>query len=234
MSDIEYLWNGPGDGPLLVLAPGSGASMRSPWMEDVASALGEAGVRVARFDFPYMREERRRPPDREPILLKTWLEVIAELKPRAIGGKSMGGRIASMLADEAGVEALVCFGYPFHPPGKPEKLRTAHLLELRTPTVICQGRRDPFGTEAEVAGYGLSEAIRMVWVEGDHSLEPRRRDGASWGDNRARLVEEVGLLLETGAESTCCDAPPVGRVAKPPDAGLNPTNTGVEARIHRR
>ncbi len=201
MSDIEYLWNGPEGGPLLVLAPGSGASMRSPWMEDVASALGEAGIRVARFDFPYMREERRRPPDREPILRKTWLEVIAELQPRAIGGKSMGGRIASMLADEARIGALICFGYPFHPPGKPEKLRTAHLGDLQTPTLIFQGRRDPFGTEAEVAGYGLSDAIRMVWMDGDHSLEPRRRDAVSWEDNRAQLVAEVCRLLEAGEQS---------------------------------
>jgi len=159
-------------------------------MTEVAAALGAAGLRVARFDFPYMRAGRKAP-DKEPVLRQAWLEVIAELKPRAIGGKSMGGRIASMVADEAKVEALVCLGYPFHPPGKPEKLRTAHLAELRTPGLIVQGRRDPFGTEEEVAGYPLSQALRLVWLDGDHSLEPRRADGVSWPENRARLVAEI-------------------------------------------
>ena len=94
----DYLWDGPEDGPLLVLAPGSGGSMRHPWMTEVATALAETGLRIARFDFPYMRQGRKAP-DREPVLLQTWLDVIEELRPDAIGGKSMGGRIASMLAD---------------------------------------------------------------------------------------------------------------------------------------
>ncbi len=159
-------------------------------MSDVAGALGKAGLRVARFDFPYMRAGRKAP-DKAPVLCQTWLDVIAELKPRAIGGKSMGGRIASMVADEAGVEALVCLGYPFHPPGKPENLRTAHLAELRTPGLIIQGRRDPFGTEEDVTGYQLSSALRVVWLNGDHSLEPRKAEGVSWPENRRRLVEEI-------------------------------------------
>lgn len=168
--------------------------MRSPWMTEVAAALGEAGLRVARFDFPYMRAGRKAP-DREPVLRKAWHEVIAELKPQAIGGKSMGGRMASLVADEAGVQRLVCLGYPFHPPGQPEKLRTAHLAALRTPTLIVQGRRDPFGTAEEVAAYPLSPAIRLVWLDGDHSLEPRRLDGVSWPENRRRLVEEIRLFV---------------------------------------
>lgn len=153
-------------------------------MSDVAGALAKAGLRVARFDFPYMKAGRKAP-DKAPVLCRAWLDVIAELKPRAIGGKSMGGRIASMVADEAGVEALVCLGYPFHPPGKPENLRTAHLAELRTPTLIVQGRRDPFGTEADVAGYTLAKTIRVQWLDGDHSLNVNRPE------NRLRLVDEV-------------------------------------------
>ena len=192
--ESDYLWNGPEDGPLLVLAHGSGAGMRSAWMGEVAGALGAAGLRVARFDFPYMRQGRKAP-DREPLLLQAWRDVIAELKPRAIGGKSLGGRIASMLADEAKVEALVCLGYPFHPPGRPEKLRTAHLQDLRTPTLICQGRRDPFGNETEVPNYDLSEAIRVMWLDGDHSLQPNRRDNTSWPDNMARIATEVLRLV---------------------------------------
>ena len=95
-----------------------------------------------------------------------------------VGGKSMGGRIASMVADECGVAGLVCMGYPFHPPRAPEKLRVAHLQTLRTPSLILQGTRDPFGTPDEVEGYDLSDAIDVHWLEdGDHSFKPRVRSG---------------------------------------------------------
>src|SRR4029079_4451141 len=86
--------------------------------------------------------------------------------------KSMGGRMASMVADELHVAALICLGYPFHPPGRPERLRTAHLEHLPTPTLITQGARDPFGTPDDVAGYTLSPAITLHWVQGaDHDLK---------------------------------------------------------------
>src|SRR5262245_54452928 len=127
--------------------------MESPFMAQLARQLGELGVRVARFDFPYMERRgaagKRTPPDRLPVLLESWRGVVAQLgdAPRlAIGGKSMGGRIASMVADELGVAAVVCLGYPFHPPGRPEQLRTAHLEPLRTRCLILQGTRDEFGT----------------------------------------------------------------------------------------
>ncbi|HYN19586.1 MAG TPA: alpha/beta family hydrolase, partial [Thermoanaerobaculia bacterium] len=136
-------------------------------MNIVARGLAERGLRVARFEFPYMRARReagkRGAPDREPVLRQTWLSVIAELGGGGrvvIGGKSMGGRIASMIADEAQVRGLVCLGYPFHPPGNPAKLRVSHLEPLRTPALIIQGTRDPFGTPEDVAGYSLSPAIR--------------------------------------------------------------------------
>jgi len=91
----------------------------------------------------------------------------------------MGGRVASMVADElfeAGrIVGLLCLGYPFHPPGKPGQLRTRHLATLRTPALICQGTRDEFGTRDEVAGYALSERIEILWLEdGDHDLKPRK------------------------------------------------------------
>ena len=114
--------------------------------------LAAAGWRVARFEFPYMAERRRsgqkRPPDREPVLRETWLRVITRLgrEGLVIGGKSMGGRIASLLADEAKVAGLVCLGYPFHPTGKSDQLRVEHLRTIQTPTFIAQGTRDPFGT----------------------------------------------------------------------------------------
>ena len=92
-----------------------------------------------------------------------------------IGGKSLGGRIASMVADDLGAAGLVCLGYPFHPIGKPDQLRTAHLLEMRTPTLIVQGTRDQFGTRDEVARYEISPNIEIFWVEdGDHDLKSRK------------------------------------------------------------
>jgi predicted alpha/beta-hydrolase family hydrolase len=108
----------------------------------------------------------------------------------------MGGRIASMIADEVGARGLACVGYPFHPPGKPEQLRTAHLAALRTPTLILQGTRDPFGTPDEVAGYALSPAIRVQWIEdGDHSLVPRKASGRTRAGNLQTAVEAIAAFV---------------------------------------
>src|SRR5512145_28895 len=141
----------------LVLAHGAGAPMDHPSLTAVAEALVAKGFRVVRFEFPYMRRRRthgiRKGPDTSAVLQETWLAVIQELggaQDLFIGGKSMGGRIASMIADQTGVRGLVCLGYPFHPPGKPTQLRTAHLAELRTPALIVQGERDAFGSRQEV------------------------------------------------------------------------------------
>ena len=151
----EFLFDGPkGAARTVALAHGAGAPMDSPFMAAFAAGLAR-GVRVARFEFPYMagrREGRRRGPDSPRVLRETWLSVITALggKRTVIGGKSLGGRVASMVADEAGVAGLLCLGYPFHPPGRPEKLRTAHLASLRTPTLILQGARDSLGNRADV------------------------------------------------------------------------------------
>lgn len=198
MSDL--LQEGPQDaGMTLVLAHGAGAPMDSPFMNETARGLAAHGLRVARFEFPYMRRRRtegRRPgPDRLPALRDRWLQVIEQLGGGAstlIGGKSMGGRIASMVADEAGARGVVCLGYPFHPPGQPEKLRTSHLERIAAPTLILQGTRDPFGSPAEIAGYRLSPAIRVVYVEdGDHSFKPRVRSGRTLAQNLDYAVERI-------------------------------------------
>lgn len=123
---------------------------------------------------------RQKPPDREQVLRETWLRVIKLLGPDGllIGGKSMGGRIASLVADEAGIVGLVCLGYPFHPVGKAEQLRVEHLRTIRTPTLIVQGERDPFGNREEVQKYKLSPAIRVAWIDdGEHSFKPRKASG---------------------------------------------------------
>lgn len=194
-------YDGSDDASLTVaLAHGAGAAMDSPFMNAFAEGLGAAGYRVARFEFRYMQRRRaegtRRPPDRAPVLLEAWQAVIAELgggSRLVIGGKSMGGRMASMIADQSAVRGLVCLGYPFHAPGKtaaPERL--GHMATLTTPTLIVQGTRDALGAQVEVAGYALSGAIHIHWSEdGDHSLKPRVASGRTEAQNIAEGVDAV-------------------------------------------
>ena len=199
------LWNRP-DGPVmstLILAHGAGAPMDSPFMDDMAQRLAARGVAVVRFEFAYMaarREDgRRRPPNPQRQLLACWREIHALVRQQvtgrlAIGGKSMGGRMASLLADELGVDALVCLGYPFHAVGKADKPRVAHLADLKTPTLIVQGERDPMGDRHTVAGYSLSDAIRVHWLAAaDHDLKPLKASGLTHAqhlDSAAQAIEK--------------------------------------------
>jgi uncharacterized protein len=204
MAGDSWLVNGSSDAPItLVLAHGAGAAMDSRFMNIVAEAIGGAEVRVVRFEFPYMAARRtsgkRGAPDREPVLIDSWRGVIAKLGDAVkivIGGKSMGGRIASMVADEAGVAGLVCLGYPFHPPGNPGRTRTKHLENLRTRALIVQGTRDSFGRPDEVAEYKLSKKIRIVWIEaGDHSLKSPARSGRTEEQTIASAIAEVQRFI---------------------------------------
>lgn len=158
-------------------------------MNDVASGISKEGIRVARFEFPYMAHRRtgkKKGPDRLAILEGTWVDAIASSEHAGrifIGGKSMGGRIATMVADDSAAAGVICYGYPFHPPGKPQQTRTSHLETLRVPTLILQGTRDPFGKPEEVAGYALSDAISVEWLEGgDHSYKAPARANNSTRD----------------------------------------------------
>ncbi|WP_210239058.1 alpha/beta family hydrolase [Mesorhizobium sp. 8] len=198
----DFLFSGPRDASTtLLLAHGAGAPMDSDWMNAMAAKLAGLGIRVARFEFAYMAARRtgqRKPPPRAEKLLDEYRAAVDALKRQGrllIGGKSLGGRVASMVADDlyrAGkVAGLVCLGYPFHPPGSPEKLRTAHLETLRCPSLICQGTRDPFGTREEVAGYDLSAAIALHWFEGDHDLKPRKADGVTLDENLGQAASAV-------------------------------------------
>lgn len=198
------LLEGPARARLTVaLAHGAGAPMDSPFMNGMAGRLATLGHRVARFEFPYMaarrQDGRRRPPDRQPALLAAWRAVVAALGGPGrvvVGGKSMGGRMASLLAAEDGARGLVCLGYPFHPPGKPERTRIAHLAGLAVPALIVQGTRDPFGTASDVAGYSLPDTIRMVWIaDGDHDLKPLRASGQDHGQALDAAAEAVDDFL---------------------------------------
>ncbi|HVC92366.1 MAG TPA: alpha/beta fold hydrolase [Pirellulales bacterium] len=205
MPKVELLINGPADASWTVaLAHGAGAAMDTPLMTCFAVGLANRGFRVARFEFPYMAQRRKsgkqRPPDREPVLLDTWRAVIEELghEKLVIGGKSMGGRMASMVADEAQVAGLVCLGYPFHPAGDSGRLRVEHLKALKTPTLILQGARDPFGSQEEVAGYDLSPAIRLHWLtDGDHDFKPRRASGKNHEANLAEAIDVFEQFIDS-------------------------------------
>jgi predicted alpha/beta-hydrolase family hydrolase len=187
--------------PRLLLAHGAGAPMDSEFMDSLAERVSAAGIEVVRFEFDYMAKRRedgkRRGPDRAPKLVARFQEVLDIVGPAnevVIGGKSMGGRIASMIADQSGVAGVVCLGYPFHPPGKPERLRTAHLETLKTPALIVQGTRDRLGTTEEVGSYALSNSIEVAWLEdGDHSFKPRKKSGRTLEQN---LEAGAGAVIE--------------------------------------
>ena len=197
----DFLFDGPAKSPLTFLfAHGAGAGMDHPFMAAMAAGIAQAAkIRVARFEFPYMAARRqdgkRRPPDRADKLLDSFRGAIAELggaEKIVIGGKSMGGRMASLLAEEIGARGLVCLGYPFHPPGKPEALRTAHLLPMTMPALIVQGTRDSFGGLEEVQALALPPNINLHWIEdGDHSFKPRKYSGRS----EAQALDEAVMAV---------------------------------------
>jgi hypothetical protein len=186
-------------GPTIILAHGAGAGMDSPFMQAVAESLAAGSLRVVRFEFQYMQERgtsySRFRPDPTKVLEETWLRAIAQVgraEDLVIGGKSLGGRIASMLADKIGARGLVCLGYPFHPVGKPDWLRVAHLEKLKTKALILQGARDTFGNKTEIARYTLSPAIKLVFLEdGDHSFKPRKSSGRTNAQNFQEAVKEI-------------------------------------------
>ncbi|MFW8609197.1 alpha/beta family hydrolase [Rhizobium beringeri] len=206
----RFLLQGPPDARFTIfLAHGAGAPMDSSSMTSAANALAGVGFRVARFEFAYMAARRtsgvRKPPPRAETLIPEYEAAIVELGvsgPLIIGGKSMGGRVASMVADDlhrrGKIAGLLCLGYPFHPPGQPEKLRTGHLKELTTPTLICQGTRDEFGTRDEVERYDLSSLIEILWLEdGGHDLKPRKKiSGFSSADHLATMAKTAKAWAE--------------------------------------
>ncbi|QXI26918.1 alpha/beta family hydrolase [Pseudomonas vanderleydeniana] len=187
--------------PTLILAHGAGAPMDSDFMNHMATRLAAQGIHVLRFEFPYMAQRRldggKRPPNPQPRLLECWREVVEVVRqqvhgPLFIGGKSMGGRMASLLADELGAQGLVCLGYPFYAAGKPEKPRVAHLADLATPTLIVQGERDALGNRQAVSEYVLSPRIEICWLAAaDHDLKPLKSSGFSHEQHLDSAVQQV-------------------------------------------
>lgn len=183
--------------------------MDSGFMNLLSASLSAQGVRVLRFEFPYMAARRqggsKRPPNPMAVLQQSFREHHAALSgPVYIGGKSLGGRVASMLAEELVPAGVICFGYPFHPPGKPERTRTEHLAALEVPLLIIQGTRDPFGKPDEVVGYGLDERIQLCWLEtGDHDFKPLKRSGLSQLQLIDQAAGAAGSFMQAVGDQAC-------------------------------
>lgn len=176
--------------------------MDSDFMATVASGLAERGVRVVRFEFPYMKqirqEGKRRPPDRQPVLLDHFRAVIDEVGTTniVIGGKSMGGRMATVLATEVDVPGVAVFGYPFHALGKPEKIRIDHFCQLSAPVLICQGERDAMGSQNDVSQYRLPDQVIFEWyADGDHDLKPRKVSGHTHEGHLEHAINRVSQFI---------------------------------------
>ncbi len=184
-----------------VFAHGAGAGKDHEFMQDVAKGLSDNGIRVVRFDFPYMAKRaidgKRRPPDRAPKLLEAYAKVITEQQGKVvIGGKSMGGRMASLSFEHDQVLGAACLGFPFHPPKKLDKFKGDHLADIFKPTLILQGERDTFGSREEVSEYSLSNKVSVEWInDGDHSFVPRKRSGFTYEQNIAFAVERLTVFI---------------------------------------
>ncbi len=194
-------------------------AMDTPFMNSLATSLSERAIAVGRFEFAYMTARRsggsRRPPPRAESLVAEFAEAVTAWStvppgdvPLYIGGKSLGGRVASLLAASDEVSALppiaglCCLGYPFHPPKKPASLRVAHLPNLRCPALIVQGERDPFGGPDEVASYDLPKAISVCWIgDGDHDFAPRARSGFTKEGNIAAAADAMADFISPTRKS---------------------------------
>ncbi|EDM68981.1 hypothetical protein PE36_20290 [Moritella sp. PE36] len=205
---MELIYNGPVDGPLFVFAHGAGAPASADFMETIAKGLALQGIRVARFNFPYMQQRvdngTRRPPERAPKLIAQYQQLIASIdQPMVIGGKSMGGRMASLVASDpttdelsvnSKIKGIACLGFPFHPANKPETLRTEHFPLIKQAVFIAQGERDKLGSKEDVASYGLPDNIEWLWLEdGDHDLKPRVKSGFT---HQAHLQKTIISMAE--------------------------------------
>ena len=195
---------------VLILAHGAGAPADSTFMEELSAALEQEGIETVRFEFPYMQKRRldgkKRPPDREQVLLDCFTRVVDQVRSDCgsgsrvlVGGKSMGGRMASILASRReGIDGVACFGYPFHPPGKPDRWRTGHFQDVSCPMLVLQGTRDPFGKPSEMAGHEQElEGIRLHWLEGgNHDFQPLKSQPQTQAELIVVAARETRIFVD--------------------------------------
>jgi len=207
----EFLVNSPKKDPkgIFLLAHGAGKGAANPFLETIAEGAVNSGVRVVRFNFPYMegmlRSGKRKSPNSGKVLRKCFSDVISHCiesekvpaKYIIVGGKSMGARAASMIADKHQVGGVICLSYPFHPPRKPEPLRITHLQSIQTPTLICQGERDPNGRLEDVQRYSLSKSVQFHWLaDSDNNFKPRRTSDRSQQENMSDAIEAINRFID--------------------------------------
>lgn len=196
----------------LLFAHGAGAGHHSPFMRQFVTSLAGRGLQVLCVDFPYMQQiqetGKRRPPppiDQTLAQFSEWYALLGALSamPMWVGGKSMGGRVATLLASEQACPGVVVAGYPFHPPKAPNKLRLDHWSAIDCPLLILQGERDPFGTHEEVAGYSLPANAQLAWLkDGDHDFKPRRFSGLT----QTVLIDEATQIAASFVRAQTQDA----------------------------
>ncbi|MDQ1386392.1 MAG: uncharacterized protein QOG65_3771 [Actinomycetota bacterium] len=205
LADLAYQGPERGADRAVLLAHGAGADMNAATLTTVADALAAAGIPSLRFNFPY-KAAGRRGPDRPPVLEAALREAVSELASRAkvppervvLGGRSMGGRIGSIVAADDGALGLVLLGYPLHPPGRPAQLRIEHFPRLRMPALFVSGTRDAFGSPEELRRETkkVKGPVSFFWVEsGDHGFKPLKSSGlrvdAVLADVAAAVVDFV-------------------------------------------
>lgn len=196
---------------IFLFAHGAGADMQSEWMLDFDNLLSQKGIKVVRFNFPYMikrsQDGKRRPPDRQSKLLQAFAEQIEKLISQGllsddtklfIGGKSMGGRMASLLTCDSdyqfNIDGVICLGFPFHPAKRLDKFKGEHLATINTPTLILQGERDVMGNKQEVLSYLFSDKVTVHFLtDGDHSFKPRVKSGVTYTGN---LQQAAACVLD--------------------------------------
>jgi len=205
---MNILVDGKGGNGVVVLSHGAGMPMDHAYLNRISVALVALGLKVIRFEFPYMSERRvtgkKKFPDKMPALEQCYCDVVdfvskyhmAEGESLYLAGKSLGGRVATLVADQLMVKAVFVIGYPFHPIGKPEKLRVEHLSAINTPIYIFQGERDKFGCKEEVLSYLLGEKVNVHWLEdGDHDLVPRVRSGHSFEQHLSTFSQGIRAVV---------------------------------------
>ena len=208
---MDFLIDGPENAPTLVLTHGSGAPMDSEFMNEFTTLAVANDICVARFEFGYMAGRRitgkKPPPPKAEKLIGEFLAALYDLRakkpetPLFIGGKSLGGRVASMMAQQCfeakKIAGLVCLGYPFHPPGKADALRTGHFVDYNCPSLICQGENDPFGKRPEIELYDLPDSFQFHWAPfGNHDMTPPKRSGLTKQDNWSDAAKAVAAFMK--------------------------------------
>jgi len=200
---VSGLWTEPEGQPrwVFIYAPGAGSNLRDPFGAFLAPRLAERGVACLRFQFPYM-EAGRRSPDRPATLEASWSAAIDAGRrpgvPLAIGGRSMGGRIASaVVAAGVEVDALALFAYPLHPPGRPDQTRDGHLAAIHVPTLFCSGTRDAFATPEELTAAATRVPLARVHIldGADHGYAVLKSTGRTRGDVWEEALSALDSVL---------------------------------------